>query len=238
MITKHIVRNVALRHRLAATFMPKPMPGEPGNGMHFHIFFVNGEERIFFCSDGYCSLSATARSAIAGILHHAPALCAFTNPSVNSYHRLVPNQEAPVYRFFSGPNRSAAIRVPSYARSPEMMRFEYRVPDGSCNPYLCMGAIMMAAIDGVRKNMVPEDMGFGPIDENVFARGYDTSRLPRLPESLDDALDSLEGDRAFLEEGGVFEPDLIDAYLDLKRDETARFRGNPHPLEHFLYFNL
>ncbi len=238
MITKHIVRSVALRHKLAATFMPKPMRGEPGSGMHFHIFLLQGEERLFFCADGYCSLSDAARGAIAGILHHAPALCAFTNPSVNSYHRLVPRQEAPVYRFFSGPNRSAAIRVPSYARTPEAMRFEYRVPDGSCNPYLCMSSVLMACLDGMRKGMRPEEMGFGPIDENVFEDGYDTSGLKRLPESLDEALDALEEDRAFLEEGGVFAPDLLDAYIELKRGETARFRGDPHPLEHFLYFNI
>lgn len=238
MITKHIVRNVALRHNLAATFMPKPMKGEPGNGMHFHLYFLNGEERVFFCEEGYCHLSETARSAIAGILHHARSLCAFTNPSINSYHRLVPNQEAPVYRFFSGANRSAAVRIPAYARTPESMRFEYRVPDGSGNPYLCMASILMAALDGIRKDMVPEEMGFGPIDANVFAPEYDTSGLEVLPESLDEALDSLETDRSFLEEGGVFEPDLIDAYIDAKREETTLLRGNPHPLEHFLYFNI
>ncbi len=238
MITKHIVRNIGLRHHLAATFMPKPMKGEPGSGMHFHLFFLNGEERIFYCENGYCSLSNTARSAIAGILLHAPALCAFTNASVNSYHRLVPNQEAPVYRFYSGPNRSAAIRVPAYARTADAMRFEYRVPDAAGNPYLCMSAILMAAIDGVRRNLIPEDLGYGPIDDNVFAPGYDTSGLALLPGSLAAALSALEDDRAFLESSGVFEPDLIDAYIELKRDENSQFAGNPHPLEHFLYFNL
>jgi len=238
MITKHIIRNVALKNNMAATFMPKPLPGEPGNGMHFHLYFDKAGERIFYKKDTYCNLSATARSAIAGILHHARAISAFTNPSVNSYQRLVPNQEAPVYRFFSGPNRSAAIRVPAYARSPKKMRFEYRVPDGSCNPYLAMSAILMAAIDGVKKEMEPESMGFGPIDENVFAKGYDTSGLHCLPESLDEALDSLAEDRAFLESDDVFTPDLIDAFLEVKRRETALFRGNPHPLEHKLYFSL
>lgn len=238
MITKHIIRNVALRNGMASTFMPKPMANEPGNGMHFHLFFEKVGERIFFDNDGYCSLSNTARSAIAGILHHARALCAFTNPSVNSYRRLVPNQEAPVYRFFSGPNRSAAIRVPAYARSPKKMRFEYRVADGTCNPYLAMGAMLMAAIDGIKKEMIPEEMGFGPIDENVFAPGYDTSNLSRLPESLDEALDALTEDRDFLETSDVFTPDLIDAFTDVKRGETDLFKGNPHPLEHKLYFSL
>ncbi|MCK5786641.1 MAG: type I glutamate--ammonia ligase [Candidatus Sabulitectum sp.] len=238
MITKHIIRNVALENNMAATFMPKPIKGEPGNGMHFHIFFEKAGERLFFNKDGYCSLSPIARSAIAGILHHARALCAFTNPSVNSYHRLVPNQEAPVYRFFSGPNRSAAIRVPAYARTPEKMRFEYRVADGTSNPYLAMGALLMAAIDGIKKEMVPEEMGFGPIDENVFAEGYDTSNLTRLPTSLDEAMDSLEEDRDFLESDGVFTPDLLDALIQVKRNETALFKGNPHPLEHQLYFSL
>ncbi|MCD4708975.1 MAG: type I glutamate--ammonia ligase [Candidatus Sabulitectum sp.] len=238
MITKHIIRNVALENSMAATFMPKPMPDEPGNGMHFHLYFEKAGDRIFFQKDGYCSLSPTARSAIAGILHHARALCAFTNPSVNSYQRLVPNQEAPVYRFFSGPNRSAAVRVPAYALSPKKMRFEYRVPDGTCNPYLAMSAMLMAAIDGIKNEMVPEEMGFGPIDENVFAEGYDTSNLACLPASLDEALNSLEDDREFLESNDVFTPDLIDAFMEVKRNETALFRGNPHPLEHRLYFSL
>ena len=238
MLTKHIIRNVALENDMASTFMPKTMAGEPGNGMHFHLYFEKAGERIFFQKDGYCNLSPVARSAIAGILHHARALCAFTNPSVNSYRRLVPNQEAPVYRFFSGPNRSAAIRVPAYARTPKKMRFEYRVADGTCNPYLAMGAMLMAAIDGIRNEMVPEDMGFGPIDENVFAEGYDTSDLSCLPTSLDEALDALSEDRVFLESDGVFTPDLIDAFIDIKRNETSLFKGNPHPLEHKLYFSL
>lgn len=238
MLTKHIIRSVALKHGLASTFMPKPLPGEPGSGMHFHLYFEKAGERLFFNKDGYCNLSPLARSAIAGILHHARAISAFTNPSQNSYQRLVPNQEAPVYRFFSGPNRSAAVRVPAYANSPKKMRFEYRVPDGTCNPYLAMGSMIMAAIDGIKKEMEPEKMGFGPIDENVFAPGYDTSELHCLPESLDQALDSLEADREFLQEDDVFTPDLIDAFLKAKRKETALFRGNPHPLEHSLYFSL
>ena len=238
MITKHIVRNVALENNMAATFMPKPMPGEPGNGMHFHMFFEKAGEKIFFKKDAKLNLSPIARSAIAGILHHARALCAFTNPSTNSYQRLVPNQEAPVYRFFSGPNRSAAIRVPAYARTPKKMRFEYRVADGTCNPYLAMSAMLMAAIDGINKKMVPEEMGFGPIDENVFAEGYDTSHLTCLPTSLDEALDALEADREFLENDDVFTPDLIDAFLKIKRSEADLFKGNPHPLEHKLYFSL
>ena len=238
MIAKHLIKGTALKYRLASTFMPKPMAGEPGSGMHYHLFFQKGEEHVFFDKDGYCCLSPLARSAIAGILHHAPAICAFTNASTNSYRRLVPNQEAPVYRFFSGPNRSAAIRVPAYARTPESMRFEYRVPDATGNPYLSMSAMLMAALDGIRKEMVPEEMGFGPIDENVFASGYDTSKLSELPRTLDEALDALADDRAFLEEAHVFAPDLIDAYIDVKRAETQRFRGAPHPLEHALYFGL
>jgi len=238
MITKHIVRNVAMRGNMASTFMAKPLPAQPGSGMHFHIYFEKNGERTFFDRDGYCCLSAMARSAIAGILHHARSLCAFTNPSVNSYHRLVPAQEAPVFRFFSGPNRSSAIRVPAYARTPQKMRFEYRVPDGTSNPYLCTSAILMAALDGIRKHMEPEEMGFGPIDDNVFAPGYDTSALARLPENLGQSLDALSEDRAYLEENGVFEPDLIDSLIQVKREELRSFSGNPHPLEHMLYFSL
>jgi glutamine synthetase len=238
MLTKHIVRNVALRNDLAATFMPKPMEDEPGSGMHFHMFMTRNHDRIFFDKDGYCSLSGPALSAIAGILHHAPAICAFSNSSVNSYHRLVPGQEAPVYRFFSGPNRSAAIRVPSYARTAESIRFEYRVPDGCGNPYLSMSAILMAAMDGMRKELDPTECGYGPIDENVFEKGYNTSALAMLPRSLGSALEALQDDREFLEDGGVFSPEMIDDYIKMKRDELEMFRGSPHPREHSLYFSL
>ncbi len=238
MLTKHIVRNIALSHGLSATFMPKPVEGEPGSGMHFHLFMTDKQKRIFFDGDGYCNLSGSALNAIAGILKHAPALSAFTNASVNSYHRLVPGQEAPVYRFFSGPNRSAAIRVPSYAKTAESMRFEYRVPDGISNPYLSMSSILMAAIDGMKNKMDPEKLGYGPIDENVFADGYDTDNLHMLPRNLGEALDALEADREFLEEGGVFSKDMIDDYIEMKRDEIASFQGSPHPKEHTLYFSL
>jgi len=238
MVTKHIVRNVALRYDLSATFMPKPAEGEPGSGMHFHVFMTDKQKRIFFNEDGYCNLSKSALNAIAGILYHAPAVCAFSNASVNSYHRLVPGQEAPVFRFFSGPNRSAAIRVPSYARTSESMRFEYRVPDGISNPYLSMSAILMAAIDGMKKEMDPEELGYGPIDENVFAEGYNTDNLHRLPGNLGEALDALETDREFLEDGGVFSKEMIDDYIKMKRDEVASFQGSPHPKEHSLYFSL
>ncbi|MBN1433839.1 type I glutamate--ammonia ligase [Candidatus Fermentibacterales bacterium] len=238
MLTKHIVRNVALKHSLAATFMPKPLHGEAGSGMHFHIYFVSGTERVFYCKDGYCHLSTPALSAIAGILRHAPAIAAFSNASVNSYRRLIPGQEAPVYRFFSGPNRSAAIRVPGYADTPESMRFEYRVPDAAGNPYLSMAAILMAAADGIEKKMDPEKLGFGPVEENVFREGYETSDLARLPASLGEALDELSVDRAFLVKNGVFSDDLIEQYIAIKRAECSLFPGAPHPLEHKLYFNL
>ncbi len=238
MLTKHIVRNVALKYNLSATFMPKPVEGEPGSGMHFHIFMTDKEKRIFFDKDGSCNLSKPALNAIAGILHHAPAVCAFSNASVNSYHRLIPGQEAPVYRFFSGPNRSAAIRIPSYARTAESMRFEYRVPDGISNPYLSMSAILMAAIDGMKKEMDPEKLGYGPIDENVFAEGNDALGLQILPRNFGEALDALETDREFLEEGDVFSKGMIDDYIEMKRNEVASFLGSPHPREHSLYFSL
>ncbi len=216
----------------------RPAEGEPGSGMHFHIFMTDKQKRIFFDKEGYCSLSKPALNAIAGILYHAPAVCAFSNASVNSYHRLVPGQEAPVFRFFSGPNRSAAIRIPSYARTAESMRFEYRVPDGISNPYLSMSAILMAAIDGMKKDMDPEILGYGPIDENVFAEDYDTSNLHMLPRNLGEALDALEADRDFLEDGNVFSTEMIDDYIKIKRDEIDSFKGSPHPKEHSLYFSM
>lgn len=238
MLTKHIIRNVALKNNLSSTFMPKPLAGEPGSGMHFHICFRKNGENIFYSNKGYCKLSGTALYAIAGILLHAPALCAFTNASVNSYHRLVPNQEAPVYRFFSGSNRSAAIRIPVYADSDDSKRFEYRVPDATGNPYLSMSAILMAASDGIKRQLDPKELGFGPIDKNVFSEGFDTSALAQLPENFTEALNALKADRAFLEQGEVFTPDLIDSYINVKKEECARFFGNPHPLEYKMYFNL
>ena len=238
MLTKHIVRNVALKNNLAATFMPKPLHGEAGSGMHFHLFFSSGTKPVFYSKDGYCHLSDTALSAIAGVLRHAPAICAFSNSSVNSYRRLILDQEAPVYRFFSGPNRTAAIRIPAYANTPESMRMEYRVPDATGNPYLSMSAILMAAADGIEKKMNPEKLGFGPIDDNVYATGYETSELARLPASLDEALDALSADRSFLRKNDVFTEDLIEEYIAIKRSECSLFMGAPHPLEHKLYFNL
>jgi len=238
MLTKHIVRNVALQNGLSATFMPKPVEGEPGSGMHFHLFMTDKQKRIFYDKKGYRGISKPALNAISGILHHAPAICAFSNASVNSYHRLIPGQEAPVYRFFSGPNRSAAVRIPSYATTAESMRFEYRVPDAISNPYLSMSAILMAAIDGMKKKMDPEKLGYGPIDENVFADDYNTDDLHKLPLNLGEALDALEADRDFLEEGGVFSAEMIDDYIEMKREEIASFLGNPHPREYSLYFNL
>ena len=238
MLTKHVIRNVALKHNLAATFMPKPLHGESGSGMHFHLYFTTAGEPTFYCEDGYCHLSSTAMNAIAGILRHSPAICAFSNPSVNSYRRLIPGQEAPVYRFFSGPNRTAAIRVPAYANTAETMRFEYRVPDAMGNPYLSMAAMLMAAADGIEKKMDPEKLGFGPVEDDVFRPDYETSELARLPRSLGEALDELNADRAFLMKNSVFSEDLIDEYISIKRLEAGLFLDCPHPLEHKLYFNL
>lgn len=237
-IAKHIVRNVVLKHGLTATFMPKPLAGEPGSGMHYHLFLSDRQRRIFYDKKGYCGLSKTAEYVIAGILHHAPAVCAFSNASVNSYRRLIPDNEAPVYRFYSGGNRTAAIRIPTYAKKKDQMRIEYRVPDACGNPYLSMSAILMAALDGIKKKMDPRKLGFGPIDDDVFEDGFDTGNLPVLPISLAEALDELEKDREFLEEGNVFSADLIDTYIRIKREEISTFDGVPHPQEHSLYYNL
>lgn len=238
MLTKHIVRNVALKNNLAVTFMPKPLHSEAGSGMHFHLFFSSGTKPVFYCKGGYCHLSDIALSAIAGVLRHAPAICAFSNASVNSYRRLTLDEEAPTYRFFSGPNRTAAVRIPAYANTPETMRFEYRVPDATGNPYLSMSAILMAAADGIEKKMDPEKLGFGPIDGNVHDEAFESSGLARFPSSLDEALDELSADRSFLRKNDVFTEDLIEEYIAIKRAECSLFRGAPHPLEHKLYFNL
>jgi len=237
-IAKHIVRNVALKHGLTATFMPKPLAGEPGSGLHYHMFLTNKQRRIFYDKKGYCGLSKVGEHVIAGILHHAPAVCAFSNAGVNSYRRLIPDNEAPVYRIYSGGNRTAAIRIPAYAKTKEKMRIEYRVPDNCGNPYLSMSAILMAALDGIKNKMDPKELGFGPVEEDVFETGFNTENLSMLPESLTEALNALEKDRKFLEKGDVFSPDMIDTYIRIKREEISTFDGVPHPLEYSQYYNL
>ena len=231
---KHVVRNVARQSGRVATFMPKPLFGDNGSGMHVHQSLWRGGQPLFHDSNGYAGLSQQARWYIGGLLRHAPAVMAFAAPSTNSYRRLVPGFEAPVYLMYSMRNRSAAIRIPTYSQSAESRRIEFRPPDGTANPYLAFSAMLLAGIDGIQRQIEPGD----PADRNLYALGQeDAQRLPCLPASLDEALDALDADRAFLKQGNVFGDGLIDAWIEAKRRESYDLRLRPTPYEYELYFS-
>ncbi len=236
MLFKYIIKNVARRHLKTVTFMPKPVFMDNGSGMHTHMSLWNGDEPLFYDEQGYAGLSETARHYIGGLLAHAPALLAFTNPTTNSYRRLVPGYEAPVNLVYSQRNRSAACRIPVYSQSPKAKRVEFRVPDPSCNPYLAFAAMLMAGLDGVRNAIEPPE----PVDKDI----YDLPRselegLPSVPASLEEALAALEADADFLLEGGVFTPDLIETHVAYKMDaEVSQVRLRPHPYEFQMYYDI
>lgn len=241
MTIKYFTKMTANRFHKSATFMPKPLFGESGSGLHFHQQLIKDNTPLFHDEAGYAGLSQTALSYIAGVLTHGSALLAFTNPSTNSYKRLVPGYEAPVNLFFSLANRSACIRVPKYATQPAEKTIEYRPPDATCNPYLAMSAILMAGIEGIKKNLDPTAEGFGPIDENVFNWTEEDRRtkIKPLSTSLKGALDHLKEDYAFLLEGNVFSKDLIDTWNTYKFEkEYQAVRSRPHPYEIDLYYNV
>jgi glutamine synthetase len=239
MIIKYVTKMTAHSHGLTATFMPKPLFGEAGNGMHFHQQLVREGQNLCYDADGYGLLSQAALSYVAGLLLHGPALLALTNPSTNSYRRLVPGYEAPVNAFFSAGNRSAAVRVPRYATHPDKVRFEFRPPDGTCNVYLALAAQLMAGLDGVQRQLDPAAEGFGPIDEDVFSWTEEQrAAIKPLPTCLGDALDALVEDHDFLLAGGVFGQDLIERWVACKREEDAAVRIRPHPYEMRLYYDL
>jgi glutamine synthetase len=208
--------------------------------MHFHQHLFLGDEPVFFDADGYAGLSPTALAYVAGILDHGPALLALTNPSTNSFRRLIPGFEAPVNLFFSLANRSAAIRIPKYATQPEEKRVEFRPPDGTCNPYLAMAAQLLAGLDGIRRELDPGAMGYGPIDRNVFALSLEEQRAIRpLPTNLKSALDALEDDHAFLTRDGVFPQALVDHWISTRRDrDVLAIQSRPTPYELELYFDV
>jgi len=237
---KYLIANIARQAGMSATFMPKPMFGEAGNGMHVHQYVTDGERSLFWDPQGnYAHLSRLALNWIAGLLRHAPALLALTSPSTNSYRRLVPGYEAPIRCFFGLSNRTAAIRVPAYAVNERENRIEFRPPDATCNPYLCLAAMTMAGLDGIREDLDPSACGFGPFDEDIVKMPEEQrSRITQLPTSLDDALDALERDHQFLLEGGVFSKDIIAAWIQMKREEAAAVSLRPHPHEYVLYYDL
>ncbi|GAB4152683.1 MAG: type I glutamate--ammonia ligase [Planctomycetota bacterium] len=232
---KYLTKNVCAERGYMATFMPKPMFGLAGSGMHFHQFFFMGDKPVFWdeAQKNYANFSTVGLHYIGGLLKHGAALLAFTNPSTNSFRRLVPGFEAPVKAFFSLANRSAAIRIPKYATTPELKRLEFRPPDATCNPYLAMAAQLMAGLDGVEKKIDPTENGFGPFDVNVFNLPPEQrDAIKSLPTSLEEAIEALRNDHDFLLKGGVFTKDMILSYCNfLYEKEVLPLKGRPHPYE-------
>ena len=240
MTMKLIIKNEAFQAGMSATFMPKPMFGEAGSGMHVHQYVrENGKSLFWDPGDTYAHLSAMGLNWTGGLLKHAAALLAFCNPSTNSYKRLVPGYEAPISAFFGLSNRTAAVRVPAYAVNETENRMEFRPPDATCNPYLCLAAMMMAGLDGVREGVDMAANHFGPFAENVEDMDEEMRKqIRQLPTSLPAALAALEEDHEFLLAGGVFSTDLIGAWIDLKQEEVAAVAPRPHPYEYVLYYDL
>lgn len=235
MVYKYIVKNVAFKHGKTATFMPKPLYGDNGSGMHTHLSIWN-EGQNLFAGDQYAGLSDTALYAIGGLLHHAPAILALTNPTTNSYKRLVPGYEAPVNLAYSQGNRSAAIRIPMYSPNPRSKRIEFRCPDPSSNPYLAFAAILMAAVDGIQNKIDPGS----PLDKDIYDLPPEQLKdVPSTPASLEEALESLREDHQFLLRGDVFTQDVIDTWIDYKMtNEVDAIRLRPHPYEFCMYYDL
>jgi glutamine synthetase len=235
MIYKYVVKNVAHRRGKTVTFMPKPIFGDNGSGMHTH-FSLWKDHQPLFAGNGYAGLSDMGLHAIGGILQHAPALLALTNPTTNSYKRLVPGYEAPVSLAYSQRNRSAACRIPAYSQSPNAKRVEFRCPDPSCNPYLAFSAILMAAIDGIQKKTNPGD----PLEVDLYKMSKEeAAKIPQTPDSLSGALDALQEDHDFLLQGDVFTKDVIDTWIGYKREhEVDALRTRPHPFEFCMYYDV
>ncbi|MDB4867383.1 MAG: glnA [Cohnella sp.] len=235
---KYIIHNVARQYGKVATFMPKPLFGDNGSGMHVHQSIFNEGEPLFYEKGGYANLSPMALHYIGGILHHAPALIAVTNPSTNSFKRLVPGYEAPVNLVFSKGNRSAAVRIPVAAVTPKGCRIEFRTPDSTANPYLAFAAMLLAGLDGIKRKIDPTALGYGPFDKNIYELSdEDKKEIRSVPGTLDEALDALEADSDFLTEGGVFSKDFIENYVALKRSEAKAVAIRVHPHEYSLYFD-
>jgi glutamine synthetase len=232
---KYVLKNVAYRNNHTVTFMPKPLFEDNGTGMHTHISIWNGDQPLF-AGDKYAGVSQEALYAIGGILEHARALCAFTNPTTNSYKRLVPGFEAPVNLAYSSRNRSAAVRLPMYSTSPKAKRIEFRTPDPSCNGYLAFSAILMAVIDGIQNKIDPGD----PLDKDIYnLPPEELAEIPSAPGSLDEALEALKADQEFLLKGDVFTRDAIDMWIDYKtKNEINDVKLRPHPHEFYLYYDI
>ena len=239
MMIKYIIHNTALKYGKSATFMPKPIFGEAGSGMHVHMLLLKDGEPVFSDDNGYAHLSENAHYFMGGLLKHINSLCAITNPSTNSFKRLVPGFEAPVTVGYATSNRSAVIRIPAYAKSPDKRRFELRNPDATCNPYFCYAAILMAGLDGIKNKIDPHANGWGPYDMNLYhLSDEEKAKLHHLPTSLDEALNALEADNDYLTAGGVFPKELITNFIKAKREECRQLANIPHPAEFDKYYNL
>jgi glutamine synthetase len=234
MLYKYVIKNIARKHGKTATFMPKPLFGDNGSGMHTHQSLWK-KGKPLFAGPEYAGLSQMALYYIGGILKHAKALCGLCSPTTNSYKRLVPGFEAPVNLAYSARNRSAAIRIPTFSESPKAKRIEYRPPDASSNPYLAYTALLMAGLDGVLNKIDPGE----PIDKNMYElTPKELAKVPQVPGSLGEALDYLEGDHAFLLKGDVFTSDFLEMWINNKRKEVDALRLRPHPYEFFLYYDV
>ncbi len=236
MVYKYVIRNVARRHGLVATFMPKPIFGDNGSGMHVHQSLWKDGTNLFFDENGYGMISETARWYIGGLLRHAPALLAFCAPTTNSYRRLVPGFEAPINLVYSQRNRSACVRIPVYSTDPRSKRIEFRTPDPSCNPYLAFAAILMAGLDGIQNRIEPPE----PIDLDLYElEPEQKARVRSVPGSLGEVLEALRQDHEFLLRGEVFTPDLIETWIDYKwTREVEVVALRPHPWEFYLYHDV
>jgi len=232
---KYFVKNIARKHGKVATFMPKPLFGDNGSGMHTHQSLWNGETPLFYDKKGYAMLSDTARWYIGGLLKHAHALMAFCAPTTNSYKRLVPGYEAPVNLVYSKRNRSACCRIPMLTENPAAKRIEFRSPDPTANPYIAFSAMLMAGLDGIQNKIEPD----APLESDLFSMSKEElKKIKTMPGSLSESIDALEKDYEFLLKGDVFTKDVIDTWIELKRTkEIDPIRMRPHPYEFYLYFD-
>jgi glutamine synthetase len=232
---KYVIKNVANKNGKTVTFMPKPLWNDNGSGMHTHLSIWKGDTNLF-AGDGYAGMSEMAMHAIGGVLKHAPAILAFSNPTTNSYKRLVPGFEAPVNLAYSNRNRSAAVRIPMYSTSPKSKRFEFRCPDPSCNPYLAMTAILMGAMDGIENKIDPGQ----PLDKDIYdLPPEELAKVPQTPGSLRSALEALEADHDFLLKGDVFTEDVIETWISYKiANEVEAVESRPHPWEFAMYYDI
>ena len=236
LLYKYIVKNMAKKNNMVATFMPKPLFGDNGSGMHTHLSLWYKDQNIFYDEKGYAGISKVAKYAIGGLIKHGPALLAFCAPTTNSYKRLVPGYEAPVNLVYSARNRSAAVRIPVYSENPKTKRIEFRPPDCTANPYLAFSAILMAVIDGINNKIDPGN----PTDVNTYdLPPEEAKKIPTVPGSLEASIRALEGDHEFLLMGGVFTQDVIDIWIEYKKEsEIDPIRLRPHPYEFYLYFDM